>query len=440
MSAYFLNFAYLATILVAMPWLLYQSIFYGKYREGFGAKFLGHAPLRKSSRPCIWLHAVSVGEVNLLAVLLKEIERRRPDVECVISTTTKTGYDLAKTKYAGQTVFYCPLDFSWAVRRAMRNIRPDLLLLAELELWPNLVRAACEQGARVAIVNGRLSEKSFRGYRRVRRWLKPVFDKIDVIAAQNEEYAKRFRGLGVQENRVRVTGSVKFDGASGERNNPRTQSLRKLAGFGDSDVIFLAGSTQSPEEQLAIGAFQQLCGEFPKMRLVIVPRHPHRFDEVATLLDRSGVAWQRRTSLHDSMAGLSARIFLVDTVGELGAWWGMASIGFVGGSLFSSRGGQNMIEPAAYGVATSFGPNTQNFRDVVAMLLGREAAVRVSSGEELTAFVRRCLSEPGYAAELGRRAIALVKEQQGATARTWDLLEPLLPRAVDQADASRTAA
>ena len=231
MTAYFLNVAYFITVLVASPWLIYQSIFHGKYREGFAAKFLGSVPARDSTRPCIWLHAVSVGEVNLLAVLLKEIASRRPDVECVISTTTKTGYDLAKTKYAAHTVFYCPLDFSWAVRRAMRRIQPSLLLLAELELWPNLVRAAREHGAKVAIVNGRLSEKSFRGYRRIRRWLAPVLNQIDTIAVQNEDYAHRFRALGMDAARVHVTGSLKFDGAQANRQNPRTQSLRQLAGF-----------------------------------------------------------------------------------------------------------------------------------------------------------------------------------------------------------------
>jgi 3-deoxy-D-manno-octulosonic-acid transferase len=439
MTAYLLNVAYFLTILAALPWLVYQSIFQGKYREGFAAKYLGSVPRRDSSRPCIWLHAVSVGEVNLLGVLLKEIERR-PDVECVISTTTKTGYDLAKTKYAKYCVFYCPLDFSWAVRRVMRRVRPSLLLLAELELWPNLVRAARANDARVAIVNGRLSEKSFRGYCRVRRWLRAVLNNIDVITAQNEEYGQRFRALGMEAERVRVTGSLKFDGASGDRRNPRTQSLRELAGLAQEDVIFLAGSTQAPEEQLALEAFQALASEHPQLRLIIVPRHPHRFDEVAALLNQSEISWQRRSALSAAKVDRAARVLLVDTVGELGAWWGTAAIGFVGGSLFSSRGGQNMIEPAAYGVATSFGPNTQNFRDVVEMLLGREAAVRVNSGEELTTFVRRCLTDKTYAAALGEHAKELVKEQQGATARTWALLEPLLPAVVHDVEAARPAA
>ena len=162
---YLLNLFYLLLILVAAPWLAYTAIRKGKYREGYAAKLLGRVPRRASKNPCIWLHAVSVGEVNLLAPLIREIERHRPDWECVISTTTMTGMALARKKYAPHTVFYCPLDFSWAAAAAMRRIRPDLLVLAELELWPNLIRAARRFGARVAVINGRLSEHSFRGYR-----------------------------------------------------------------------------------------------------------------------------------------------------------------------------------------------------------------------------------------------------------------------------------
>ena len=434
MSAYLLNAAYLLVLVIAAPWFFFQHLFRGKYRAGFAEKFLGAVPKRSSATPCIWLHAVSVGEVNLLAVLLAEIAKCRPDVECVISTTSMTGYELARKKYSQHTVFYCPLDFSWAVRRAMRRIRPSLLLLAELELWPNLIRAAKEQGAAVAIVNGRLSERSFYGYGRLRRWLRPTLDRLDVVAAQNEEYARRFRALGIDPVKVHVTGNLKFDGAQTNRDNSRTKALRQLAGFSNDDIVFLAGSTQEPEEQLALEAFKSLSANHPRLRLVLVPRHPHRFDEVAALLNRSGNPWQRRSRLAPSdnrLPPTAYRILLIDTIGELSAWWGAATIGFVGGSLYSMRGGQNMIEPAAYGVATCFGPNTQNFRDVVDLLLNAGAATHVTSGEELTGFVRRCLEDPAYAANLGARATALVRRQQGATARTWALIDEVLKRKAD---------
>ena len=437
---YLLNLFYIALVVLASPWLVYQALRKGKYRAGLGEKFLGLVPRRASDGPCLWFHAVSVGEVNLLAPLLAEIRRSRPDWECVISATSLTGFTLARKKYAGYTVFYCPLDFSWAVRAAMRRIRPAGLVLAELELWPNLILAAHEFGARVAIINGRLSERSFRGYRRGKWLLQPLMARIDMIAAQNAEFAARFRALGARDEAVCVTGSVKFDGATTERANAATQALARAAGFAQDDIVFLAGSTQQPEESLALAAYVKLRVRFPRLRLIVVPRHPERFDEVASLLDSSGVSWQRRSRLVAEGARPAARVLLVDTVGELGAWWGTAQIAFVGGSLHK-RGGQNMIEPAAYGAAVSFGPNTRNFRDIVALMLAADAAVVVRHGDDLTAFVERCLSDAAYQATLGGRARKLVASQLGATARTLARLTELIaPRDSRSARKNRSAA
>jgi 3-deoxy-D-manno-octulosonic-acid transferase len=397
-----------------------------------------------------------VGEVNLLAPLLARWDRLHPEWEVVISTTTQAGYKLACKRYAPRRVIYCPLDFTWAVRRAMRAIRPTLLVLTELELWPNLIAAAKAHGARVAVINGRLSAQSFRGYRRVGWLLRRTLAALDLVAAQNDEYAARFAELGVRPEALHVTGSIKFDGARTSRQAPEVRRLAELVGLSGDEVVFLAGSTQESEEALAVDVFERLAGEFPQLRLIVVPRHPERFDDVAALLARRGVAYVRRSRLegapravagqgedgplaervqncplaeradHIGRADQNPRVLLVDAVGELGAWWGTASIAFVGGSL-TRRGGQNMIEPAGYGAAVSFGPNTWNFRDVVSLLLAHEAAVVVRDGSELEAFVRRCLSDPPYAAELGRRAQQLVVENQGAADRTVVLLEGLLP-------------
>jgi 3-deoxy-D-manno-octulosonic-acid transferase len=305
-----------------------------------------------------------------------------------------------------------------------------LLVLGELELWPNLVKAANEHGAKVAIVNGRLSARSFRGYQRIGWLTRRMLDSVDLFAAQNEEYAHRFRSLGARRDCVHVTGSLKFDGAQTDRNNERTLRLRQLASFTDDDIVFLAGSTQAPEEELAINTFKSLADEHPRLKLVLVPRHPHRFDEVSDILERAGLPWRRRSQVvQDSTPNSELRtpnspILLVDTVGELSAWWGTATMGFVGGSL-GSRGGQNMIEPAAYGVATCFGPNTQNFRDVVQILLADDAALVIRNGEELTDFVRRCLEEPIFARRLGERAQVLIGNHRGATLQTLALITRL---------------
>ncbi len=422
---YLLNVCYLILIICCSPYLAYAAIRHGKYRDGWGPKYLGLVPRRAGDRPCIWLHAVSVGEVNLLQPILAQLGQAHPAWECVISTTTRAGLALARKRYGGYQVFYCPFDFTWAVRHAMQRVRPTVLVLAELELWPNLIRAARRSGARVAVVNGRLSDGSYRGYRRIRALLRPMLESIDLIAAQDEVYAERFRALGARPDAVHVTGSIKFDGAVTDRHSPAIAGLRRLWKAPEGAFVFLAGSTQDPEEHMAVNVLREILPLRPDAHLIIVPRHPERFEEVAHLLEQTGLPWERRSRCDESSGATPARILLVDVVGELGAWWGLADVGFVGGSM-GRRGGQNMIEPAGYGVAVCFGPNTWNFRDVVRQLLLREAAVVVHDQAELTAFVRRCLQTPQYALGLGRRARALVLEQQGATRRTIDLLVPLV--------------
>lgn len=419
------DFAYLVLLALVWPRLAWSAWRHGKYRAGWAEKFGGRAPRREGDRRCVWLHAVSVGEVNLLGPLLTSLEALLPHWDFVISTTTRTGFELARRKYAPRTVFYCPLDFSWAVRRALRRVRPDLLVLAELELWPNLIAEARRYGARVAIVNGRLSERSHRGYRRIRPIVSRVLRQIDLIAAQNDEYARRFLDLGARSEAVCVTGSIKFDGASLDRDNSATRRLALLGGVVAEDRVFLAGSTQAPEEQAALDAFQTLAPRYPELRLILVPRHSERFEEVARLLDASGVRWQRRSQLERWSADPAIRVLLVDTIGELGAWWGMAHYAFVGGSL-GSRGGQNMIEPAAYGAAVAVGPNTQNFRDVVTLLEDCQAIDTVRNTQQLTEWLQRCLSDATYATERGGRAQDLVRRQTGATQRTVESLWPLI--------------
>ena len=423
---YLLNLAYLLLLLLVSPWLLYRTVRHGKYRQGLGARLFGQVPSRSGEQPCLWLHAVSVGEVNLLQPLLAGIEQQHPDWQCVISTTTRTGFELARKKYAPRTVFYSPLDFSWSVKSALRRIRPTVLVLVELELWPNLVRYSHKQGVHVALINGRLSESSARGYRRIRPLVRSMLRRLNLVAVQNDVYADRFRTLGASEEVLHVTGSMKFDGAITDRKNKKTMELAALAGLSQEETVLLAGSTQQEEERIALATFDQLFQRYPRLRLVIVPRHPERFDEVAAMLDHSPHNWQRRSELTGKQdPSQVSRILLVDVVGELGAWWGSAQIALVGGS-FGSRGGQNMIEPAAYGAAVSFGPRTGNFRDVVQLMLAADAARVVQDGQEFSAFVEDCLEDPEKACRLGIRAQQLVKQQLGATERTLQLVSPLV--------------
>lgn len=424
--SWLLNLVYLALITVASPWLIYQSWRTGKYREGFRAKFFGDVPTRTSMQPCVWLHAVSVGEVNLLGGIISELSRRRPDLEFVVTTTTQTGYALAKKKYPDQIVCYCPLDFSWAVKNTLSKLRPDLIVLAELELWPNLIASAYDLGVPVVVMNGRLSEASFRGYRRIRPFVKRVLGKLSIIASQNTEYAERFIALGAPRQNVSVTGSIKFDNANTDRDNPQTNDLRDLVGLNSQHSVFLAGSTQDPEEALALTTYLELCQKHPSLRLIVVPRHPERFDAVDRVLANASCRYIRRSQIAERVSGDDWQVLLVDTVGELGAWWGTADVAYVGGSM-GDRGGQNMIEPAAYGAAVCFGPNTRNFRDVVAMLLANSSAQVVNDGDELTAFLDKSLTDRPFAQAMGERASSLVSQQRGATLRTTDVLESYLP-------------
>lgn len=423
----------------ALPYILYMSIRRKKYRHGWKQKLFGAVPElspTEGDRKRLWLHGVSVGEVNLLKPIVRELEKRRPDWEYVVSATSETGYELAKKLFGDRAlVFYCPLDFKPVVDRAVRRLKPDLLVLVELELWPGLVRAASDAGVRVAIVNGRISDKSFKRYRLVKRALAPTFRRIDLVAAQDEIAAGYFKALSPCPELVSVVGSVKFDGVQTNRANSATERLAKLAGIESDDVVFLAGSTQDPEESGALETYRRLYRDFPKLKLILVPRHRERFEEVAKLLDESEFTWTRRSTLQEGArpqppkdAAPEAdprRILLVDAIGELGAWWGTAAIAFVGGS-WGNRGGQNMLEPAGYGAAVSFGPNTRNFRVVSEALLNAQGAVVVANVDEMEAFVRKCLLEPEYCRSLGAAAQTLTLRNAGASERTVAALETLL--------------
>lgn len=429
-----LNLVYVALLMLASPVLLFRRLAHGKYRDGWSEKLWGQLPQRAGTRPCLWLHAVSVGEVLQLRPLMKLLTAQRPDWDFVITTTTRTGLDVARKEFSQHIVCYCPLDFSWAVRRAIQRVRPSTIALVELELWPNLVLTAQRLGVPLALINGRVSEKSFRGYRRIRPLIRRLLSCFDLLAAQNQEYAERLLALGAPRERLHITGSIKFDGAQPDRSNAKTIELRKFFGLHANEAVFLAGSTQAPEEALALDTWQTLRTEFPNLRLILVPRHKERFDEVASLVTSRGLTLQRRSNPQRQ----TGDVMLLDTLGELGACWGLADIAFVGGSL-TQRGGQNMLEPAAYGAAVLFGPNTWNFRDIVEQLLARDAARVVRSAVDLTDAVRDLLRSPVCAAELGQRASSFVAAQQGAAARTIELLTRLPGLHAEPASHSRAA-
>jgi 3-deoxy-D-manno-octulosonic-acid transferase len=420
-----LDFVYALALILFSPLLLYRSLTTGKYRCGLWRKFAGSAVARPGGAPCAWFHGVSVGEIHLLRQVVARFRQRHPDWECVISTTTDTGHDEARKRFPDLPVFYWPLDFSWAVRRALRRVRPGLVVLAEGELWPNFLRAAGRYGVPVAVVNGRLSPRSFRRHRRLGRLARGMLRSVALFAVQTEEYAAHLKQLGVAPERVRVTGNVKYDGVETSRHNSRTRPLRELFRVEPGDVVWVAGSTQAPEEEVALAAYRRLKADCPRLRLILVPRQKERFGEVAHLLQRSGLPFVRRSTLSGPVPDREA-VILGDTIGELGAVWGLADVAFVGGSLDGRRGGQNMIEPAAYGAAVVFGPHVWNFKDAVARLLAAEAAVQVGDAAALEAVAHRLVNDPAERQRRGTAARRLVRLQQGATERTVELLGRLM--------------
>lgn len=436
LCGWLLNVCYLCLVIAVSPVLIYRSIRYGKYRDGWSQKLFGHLPSLDAPRTSrYWLHAVSVGEVLLLEPILDELLKRDPSAEIVISSTTSTGFAVACERFTNRdnggtnVVCYFPLDFTWAVSRSLKRIRPTHVVLVELELWPNFIMATKRIGVSLQLINARLSQKSFFGYSRLRWLMRHLLDRFDGLAVQNEEYAARLIDLGADPCRVNVTGSVKFDRVECNRENGKTQALRLAFGISPHERVFIAGSTQDPEERIAIEAWQEARQSDPSLRLILVPRHKERFDDVARLVRSFDLELIRRSEhspfnpASPCVSEIPIRkqrpepVILLDTLGELSACWGLADFAFVGGSL-TNRGGQNMIEPAAFGAAVCFGPNTRNFRDTVEQLLSREAARVVQSQHELAELLIEWLNDPDAATQQGRRAQQFVESQHGASQHT----------------------
>jgi 3-deoxy-D-manno-octulosonic-acid transferase len=420
-----------AGLLVSLPYWMFGKRRHGKYREGLGER-LGKVPqrLQAQSRPTIWVHAVSVGEVLAVSELVRELRRRFPNYRVVVSTTTATGQKLAMKHFGGDSVFYFPLDFAFAIRPYLSVLQPRLVILAETEFWPNFLRLAHASGARVAVVNARISDRSRPGYRRFGFILKRVLRNIDLFLAQTAEDASRLRDIGAAGDRVQVSGNLKFD-VSAPDPPPIVASLRanfQLAGAGP---VLVCGSTLEGEEELLLRAFENVLASYPRTVMILAPRRPERFNEVTHLLEQLSVRYWRRSSWSgDAIAG---GVFLLDTIGELASLYALADVAFVGGSLVP-RGGHNIIEPAQYGVPIVVGKHTENFRDIVSLFQSQDA-VRVVGPADFPAVLTDLLSHKGERIALGRRGAEALRSQIGATDRTVAALEKLLESASDRVGA-----
>lgn len=413
-------------MVASLPYWLFQMVRHGKYRKGLTER-LGRVPMRLrlpgQQESVIWVHAVSVGEVFAVAGLVEELQRRFPQHRIFISTTTDTGQALARQRFGEASVFYFPMDFAFAVRPYLRALRPEMVVIAETEFWPNVMRLAHASGARIAVVNARISDRSWPRYRRFRGLLRRLLANVDLFLAQTQEDAARLQDIGANPERVRVTGNLKFDIPLPDPP-AIVESLRRSIAAAGAGPVLVCGSTVEGEESLLLKAFENLLVQYPQAVMILAARHPERFGAVAALLERMSVRFCRR-SLWDGEP-LTGGVLLLDTIGELAALYALADIAFVGGSLVP-RGGHNIIEPAQHGVATVVGNHTENFRDIVSLFQSRDA-VRIVGPAELPLVLLELLANDKERRALGQRAAETMRSQIGATARTADELQELLAR------------
>jgi 3-deoxy-D-manno-octulosonic-acid transferase len=415
-------------MLLSLPFWLYQILRHGKYRRGFTermgrvpARLLNAAGSEARSKRVIWVHAVSLGEVLAVSGLVEQMRRTFPQHRVLISTTTDTGQSLARKRFGDENVFYFPMDFAFAIRPYLQTLKPELVVLAETEFWPNFLRLAHASGARIAVVNARVSDRSWPRYQRFRRALQRMLAHVDVFLAQTPEDAARLQSIGADPSRVQVTGNLKFD-VTLPAPPPIVESLRRSLAAESAAPVLVCGSTVEDEEPPLLKAFENLRVGHPRAVMLLAPRHPERFDEVAILLRQLDIPSTRRSQWQgESLAG---GVLLVDSIGELAALYALADVAFVGGSLVP-RGGHNIIEPAQHGVAIVTGSYTENFRDIVALFQSRDA-VRIVSLAELPLTIMQLLVNDAERNALGRRAVETIRSQHGATSRTLDALRTLV--------------
>ncbi|MCC6988621.1 MAG: 3-deoxy-D-manno-octulosonic acid transferase [Acidobacteria bacterium] len=419
-------------VLVALavsPWLVYQAVRYRKY-VGSLSQRLGYLPVSFNidAEPSIWIHAVSVGELLTARPLIAALREKHPSLRIFLSTTTMSAQQLARRNPLDvDGVFYFPFDLGFVVRRTLDLVKPKLFLMMETEIWPNLLRECRRRGVRTAIVNGRLSSRSFPRYRVARGFFRHVLADIDRFCVQSDESRRRFVEIGAPADRVTVTGSLKFDSlepASAGQARSRERVLRYFR-FTPVRPVWVAGSTMKGEEAIVLRVFRRLKASQPSAVLVLAPRHPERFDDVVAMAQQEGFRTVRRSELPID-AEPRADVIVLDTIGELAAVYQVGTLVFVGGSLVPT-GGHNILEPAVFGRPVVFGPHMHNFAEIAAAFVAADAGVQVASDGAFEDEVLALMADPVRRARLGAAARALVEANRGAKVKTLETLDLLLP-------------
>lgn len=423
------SFLLTLVLLACSPSILLKVLRRSSYREGWSER-MGWYPQALFSRlravQPVWIHAVSVGEVGAASILAKSWMTRRPTLSLVVSTVTGTGREVARRSLPqAAAVVYFPIDLPMAVHRALRTVGPRLILLTETEIWPNFLRACADSKVPVAIINGRLSERSFSRYRLARPFIRRVLERIDLFCMQTDADAKRMLALGANPERVHVVGNLKFDAVLHGDTSSLAEQWRRELQIDAQRQVLVAGSTHAGEEEVLLQAFRRLRGEFPNLLLILAPRHPERIAQVETAVADYGFTAVRRSALSHGSNGVK-EVVLVDTVGELSTLYAAGSIAFVGGSLVP-RGGQNLLEPALHGCPVLFGPHMENFVDASTYFVRRGAAIQVSDAADVVRQLARLLRDPAARDTMGQAAKAALAAHRGACERTVTLLERFVP-------------
>jgi len=369
---------------------------------------------RFKDKKLIWLHTVSVGEANAACTLVSQLKEIYPNYNLVVSTVTQTGNKIAqKLIDSDDVLIYAPLDVSFIVKKVINLIKPQVFIVAETEIWPNIITSLTRNNIPVVLVNGRISGSSFSGYKVIQPFLKGILGKIKLFCMQTEEDAKRIIQLGAKSSQVKITGNMKFDI---ERLEDKRK--KKDLGLAEDDELFIAGSTHQGEEEIVLKTYKELIKVYPKLKLLIAPRHIERTREVERLIYRFGFKPQRISQLEKGLR----TIFILDTIGQLRSLYSLADVVFVGGSLIS-RGGQNPIEPGLFSKPVIFGPYMSNFSDAARAFLDKKAAIMVNNAQGLQDAVSKILNEPGLKEKLGKAAEELICEHRGASIRNAELIK-----------------
>ena len=431
----YLIYSLLLTIgfLVLLPRFAIDALRTRKYVTGLRQR-LGSIPnLAASDRRVIWLHCVSVGETEAARPLVRALRKRFPSDRLVVSTTTVTGQQVANKAFAqdAAAIFYFPIDWAWTVRRVLRALNPSVVLIMETELWPNLLRECRRRSIPVALINGRISQKSYRRYQQIRTFMKEVLHNLSVAFMQSDDDATRISALGLSDDRISILGNLKFDSSDSTRLDLTTEIRERFALKMDQPLV-VAASTHSPEESIVLDAFRRVRASptGARARLLLAPRHPERFSEVAKLIADSGMTWARRSEL-PADEDTTCDVILFDSIGELRAVFPLADIAFIGGSIVS-HGGQNVLEPAAQGVCVITGAHTHNFAAITKALLDEDALIQLPSvpfaeaTTELASAISELLSNDNRRQAVASRAQAVCDRNRGATQRTLDMITNLL--------------